>query len=167
MSNRVAVMHRGTLQQIGAPDELYQEPRNAFVADFVGSINFLPVTVVSCDEGNVVVVPKGSATPLSVIRRGPYRPTTGQPLHLAVRPEHLALRPIQWSHDSLIEGVVESVVFAGATRTAVVRVAAIGDAIVRVQVPFSQSIPEKGSLVSLEFASQNALLFPMESEGVQ
>lgn len=166
MSNRVAVMHRGALQQIGAPDELYQEPRNAFVADFVGSINFLPVTVVSFDEHNIVVVLKGSKTPLSLTRRA-HRPAVGQFLNLAVRPEHLELQPTQWNRDSLIEGVLDSVVFAGATRTAVVRVSAMGDAIVRVQVPFSETIPEKGALVSLEFASQNARLFSPESEGAQ
>lgn len=166
MSNRVAVMHRGALQQIGAPDELYQDPRNAFVADFVGSINFLPVTVVSFDEHNIVVVLKGSKTPLSLTRRA-HRPAVGQFLNLAVRPEHLELRPTQWNRDSLIEGVLDSVVFAGATRTAVVRVSAMGDAIVRVQVPFSETIPEKGALVSLEFASQNARLFSPESEGAQ
>lgn len=167
MSNRVAVMHRGALQQIGAPDELYQDPRNAFVADFVGSINFLPVTVVSFDEQNIVVVLKGSKTPLSLTRRTPHRPAAGQCLNLAVRPEHLELRPTQWNRDSLIEGVLDSVVFAGATRTAVVRVSAMGDVIVRVQVPFSETIPEKGALVSLEFASQNARLFSPESEGAQ
>lgn len=166
MSNRVAVMHRGTLQQIGAPDELYRDPRNAFVADFVGSINFLPVTVVSCDESSAVVVLRGSSDPISVSRRASDRPTPGQFYQLAIRPEHLELRPTQWDRNSVIEGVLDTVVFAGATRTAVVRISALGDAVVRVQVPFSQAIPEKGALVSLEFAAENARLFPAESEAL-
>lgn len=167
MSNRVAVMHRGTLQQIGAPDELYQEPRNAFVADFVGSINFLPVTVVSYDENTIVVVLKGSATPLSVNRQGSHRPAPGHPFRLAIRPEHLELRPTQWDRNSVVEGVLDTVVFAGANRIAVVRLSGMGDAVMRVQVPASQALPEKGALVSLEFSPQNARLFPAENEDLQ
>jgi mannopine transport system ATP-binding protein len=164
MSDRVAVMHRGTLQQIGAPDELYQDPRSAFVADFVGSINFLPVTVVSCDGNSAVVVLRGSSAPIPVNRLGSDHPTPGQLYQLAIRPEHLELRSTQWDRNSVMEGILDTVVFAGAMRTAVVRISALGDAIVRVQVPFSQAIPEKGTLVSLEFAAQNARLFPAESE---
>lgn len=167
MSDRVAVMHRGMLQQIGAPEELYHEPRNAFVADFVGSINFLPVTAVSSDERNVMVLLKGSTIPLSVNRRGSPHPSPGQPLHLALRPEHLGLRPTRWDRDSAIEGTLDSVVFAGATRTALVRLGAMGDAVVRVQVPCAETIPEKGALVYLEFAPRDARLFSIESEDFQ
>lgn len=167
MSNRVAVMHRGTLQQIGAPDELYHEPQNAFVADFVGSINFLPVTIVSSDEDNIVVVLKGSATPVSVKRRNIHDPMHGQSFNLALRPEHLVLRPAQWHQEPVLKGILDSVVFAGASRTALVRLSAMGDVIVRVQVPFSEATPEKGALVSLEFASQSARLFSSKSEDVQ
>ena len=160
MSHRVAVMHRGILQQIGAPDELYLEPKNAFVADFIGSINFLPVTVVSSDATVIVVVMSGSATPLRVKSQWSDAPAPGQALTLALRPEHLSVRPTQWDRDAVIEGVIESVVFVGATRTALVRLTAIGDKVVRVQVPFAAPLPAKGSLVCLEFSPGDARLFP-------
>ena len=44
VSDRVAVLHQGRLQQLGSPDELYHEPANRFVAEFVGKINLLPAT---------------------------------------------------------------------------------------------------------------------------
>ncbi|WP_280950600.1 TOBE domain-containing protein [Pararhizobium arenae] len=156
-------MHRGALQQIGTPEELYHHPRTAFVADFVGSINFLPVTAVSSDEHNVVVLLKGSTAPLSLKRSGTRISGPGQHLHLALRPEHLNLRPTRWDRNSTIEGTLDSVVFAGATRTALVRVDAMGEEIVRVQVPFSETIPEKGALVRIEFAPQDARLFSLDS----
>jgi spermidine/putrescine transport system ATP-binding protein len=50
MSDRVAVMHEGRLAQVGTPDEVYERPANLFVADFVGTSNRLPGTVVSAGE---------------------------------------------------------------------------------------------------------------------
>jgi spermidine/putrescine transport system ATP-binding protein len=47
MSDRVAVMHEGRLAQVGTPDEVYEHPASLFVADFVGTSNRLPGTVVS------------------------------------------------------------------------------------------------------------------------
>ena len=49
MSDRIAVMSAGELQQIGAPTEIYEAPANRFVADFIGETNFLDVEVVATD----------------------------------------------------------------------------------------------------------------------
>ncbi|CAK7262138.1 MULTISPECIES: ABC transporter ATP-binding protein [unclassified Shinella] len=168
MSNRVAVMHRGSLQQIGAPDELYRNPANAFVADFVGSINFLPVSVVSSDDTSVIVVVKGSSSPITISgSRSRDRPAIGQALRLGVRPEHLRLRRSKWDRESPLEGTVDSVVFAGASLFALVRIAAHGDAIVRVQLPAIEPAPERGALVGLDFAPEHARLFSAASEGAR
>lgn len=51
MSDRVAVMNRGRLEQVGTPLEVYMNPATAFVADFMGLINFVPGEVVACAEG--------------------------------------------------------------------------------------------------------------------
>lgn len=53
MSDRVAVMSAGELQQVGSPSDIYEQPANRFVADFIGETNFLPVKVRSV-EGDVV-----------------------------------------------------------------------------------------------------------------
>ena len=45
MSDRIAVMSAGELQQLGAPREIYEHPRNMFVADFIGDTNLLEVSV--------------------------------------------------------------------------------------------------------------------------
>ncbi len=50
MSDRVAVMSAGELQQVGSPSEIYEQPANRFVADFIGETNFLPVTVHSVER---------------------------------------------------------------------------------------------------------------------
>jgi multiple sugar transport system ATP-binding protein len=60
LGDRVAVLKRGVLQQLGTPRELYEQPTNLFVAGFIGSppMNFLPATV----EGNTVKLPFGTVT---------------------------------------------------------------------------------------------------------
>jgi multiple sugar transport system ATP-binding protein len=66
MADRIAVMSSGTVQQIGAPDEIYDRPANTFVAGFIGSpaMNFLPGAVAS-DGGTTVIRGSGWELPLS------------------------------------------------------------------------------------------------------
>src|SRR5438034_2411213 len=70
MSDRIAVMNRGLVEQIGGPREIYEHPQTAFVADFIGSLNALDLTVdelvgayavMRVGEGERVVVSAGSA----------------------------------------------------------------------------------------------------------
>ena len=46
MSDTIVVMNQGYIQQIGTPEDIYNEPQNAFVADFIGDSNILPATMV-------------------------------------------------------------------------------------------------------------------------
>ncbi len=53
MSDRIVVMNRGRIEQVGAPDELYERPRTRFVADFLGATNFLEATVIEVGRSPV------------------------------------------------------------------------------------------------------------------
>ena len=88
MSDRVAVLHQGRIQQIGAPDSLYNEPETAFVADFIGETNFIPVDIEKTG-GGADVRPDGS--PFTIRIGGENIKTSGARGLLAVRPEHLQL----------------------------------------------------------------------------
>jgi len=68
LGDRVAVMRAGELQQVGSPSELYNHPKNLFVAGFIGSpaMNFLPASV----EGDVIKLPIGDLRPSDEHRRG-------------------------------------------------------------------------------------------------
>jgi len=88
MSDQVAVMNQGEIRQVGSPWEIYSNPADRFVADFVGQMNFLEGTVmdvstVKCQQGLLVNI-----TPVSFRHRG-------QNVILGIRPEDLILRP--WS----------------------------------------------------------------------
>ena len=86
MSDRIAVMSRGQVEQIGTPEEIYAAPSSIFVAGFIGSANLLPGTLESVDDGRAVVrldndvlVEVGGSTLANV----------GDPVTVMLRPERL------------------------------------------------------------------------------
>ena len=89
LSHQVAVMNQGRIQQIGSPREIYERPQNQFVADFVGTTNFV--------EG--VVIDQGTQADQYVIETeiGPLHASSVEPLRvgdkvvLSIRPEDVAL----------------------------------------------------------------------------
>ena len=85
MSDRIAVMNHGRIEQVGGPADLYDRPANRFVASFVGESNFLEGRVVAIEE-NAVVVGLGDAK-LRALGHG--RVNVGEPVVVAVRPEKL------------------------------------------------------------------------------
>jgi putative spermidine/putrescine transport system ATP-binding protein len=88
MSDRIAVMNKGKIAQIGSPTEIYEQPRSAFVTNFVGHSNLLDVTVVSGGETPVVSL---GETHLSAHSETQF--AGGQAAQLAVRPENVVIDP--------------------------------------------------------------------------
>ncbi len=89
MSDRIAVMDMGEVQQIGMPRQIYEHPNNRFVADFIGETNFVPARVeaigefVTVDIGGMEVLGTGPTSSLAI----------GQEVTLAIRPEKVNLYP--------------------------------------------------------------------------
>ena len=89
MSDRIAVMNHGRVEQLGTPEELYERPRTRFVADFIGTTNLLTGSVESTDgDWAVVRLESGEAC---VVARGSL--AIGDPVELSVRPESVGLQP--------------------------------------------------------------------------
>jgi iron(III) transport system ATP-binding protein len=90
LSDRIAVMSHGRLQQLGTPEALYSEPVNAFVASFLGRANFLDATIESVGEGGVLARlaagPRWRARPASGLSSA-----AGTVVRLMVRPESLRI----------------------------------------------------------------------------
>jgi iron(III) transport system ATP-binding protein len=111
LSDRVAVLNRGRLQQVGTPETLYGTPANAFVASFLGRANFFPGTVASVD-GDHAVCRLSTGTEWRA-RLAPDAPrTVGAPVRVMVRPEVLELAA-DWA-DGTLPGRVIDRRFAGA-----------------------------------------------------
>ena len=101
MSDRIVVMNHGIIHQVGSPTHIYNEPENAFVADFIGESNIIDGVMLEdrkvefCDrEFECVDSGFGHNTPVDVV----------------IRPEDLRL---VYAGDGLLQGVVESIVFKG------------------------------------------------------
>ena len=101
MSDRIVVMNHGVIQQVGSPTDIYNEPENAFVADFIGESNIIDGVMLEdrrvsfCGrEFECVDSGFGTNTPVDVV----------------IRPEDLRL---VYAGDGLLQGVVESIGFKG------------------------------------------------------
>lgn len=109
MSDRIAVMSDGAIQQIGRAREIYDLPVNRFVANFIGETNLVDVTIDEIDDGQclcrlengvVVTCPAGRAVSL------------GQTGHVLIRPERIEVAPAD-EMDGGIAGVVAQAIYLG------------------------------------------------------
>ena len=156
MSDRIAVMNRGRVEQIGVPEEVYDRPSTTFVAGFIGVSNLMPATVarpgvVKLDSGPEVAAETGALEP-------------GQSCAAVVRPEklrgELAGQDSAAPADGLqqVEGVVESSVYLG---TATQIVVGLGEGVrMTVLVPNAdeaerQRLPGGGARVTLSWEPEH------------
>jgi iron(III) transport system ATP-binding protein len=116
-ADRMAVLDQGVLQQVGTPMQLYDEPANAFVAGFVGTMNLLPVTVLSTAENGTAVALAGKAAPQATLRLPSQHPVAASgTAQLGCRPHTLRLQPAAAPRDptcSWLDGVVQASEFLG------------------------------------------------------
>src|SRR5437762_8581167 len=91
LADRVVVMNRGRIEQIGPPNELYHAPRTRFVAGFIGSpaMNFLPCRLEEAGESLNVNLSDAISFAVPAERAQRYRPVVGKELTFGIRPEHL------------------------------------------------------------------------------
>ena len=101
MSDTIVVMNQGYIQQIGTPEDIYNEPKNAFVADFIGDSNIIPSTMVEDKLVNIL----GSNFPCVDIGFG-----KNKPVDVVIRPEDIDLvKP----ENGTVTGTVSSLLFKG------------------------------------------------------
>lgn len=101
MSDTIVVMNQGYIQQIGSPEDIYNEPQNAFVADFIGESNIIPAIMVRDRLVNI----QGKEFECVDVGFG-----ENKPVDVVIRPEDLILVPPE---KGMIRGKVVSLVFKG------------------------------------------------------
>ncbi|HXV06272.1 MAG TPA: ABC transporter ATP-binding protein [Solirubrobacterales bacterium] len=154
MSDRIAVMNRGRVEQVGVPEDVYERPATTFVAGFIGVSNLMPATVsgpreVRLDHGPTVAASVDGFSP-------------GERCHAVVRPEKLQVEAVGGAAAAngrpRVEGIVESSLYLGtATQIAV----DIGDGVrMTVLVPnaneeLRQRLPGGGARVALSWESEH------------
>ena len=156
LSDRIAVMRDGRIDQFDTPRELFERPRTPFVADFLGAANFLPGRLEDhTKDHSLVRLATGG-----LLRARPHTDLTASaPVSVAVQPGRLALcAPV----DGFCSGTVESVTYVG-TLVRVVVDAGTGRPL-RLEVS-ARHTPAVGDEVGITADPDNINLFPADSGG--
>ena len=106
MSDRICVLGAGEVQQIGAPNEVYEDPENRFVADFIGETNFFPAEVIAVEGDRATV-----QTALGKVETFQKGARVGAPAMLSLRPEKIGIddqAQVAASGGALLQGIVSS-----------------------------------------------------------
>ncbi len=111
LSDRIAVMNDGKILQVGTPSEIYDSPQNRFVADFIGTSNFLEGTLVSENEIALTTEP-----PLKIISALNSEMPLNTPVTIAIRPERFDLRTAPTSDiPNFLQGIIHDESYLGTT----------------------------------------------------
>lgn len=146
MSDRIAVMHGGRVEQLGTPEELYERPASRFVADFIGTTNLLHGVIES--DGSVRF---GSGESARVAHDGVG---PGAEVEISVRPESIMLVPPD-AHGA-IRGVVEQAAYLGSNVSYQVRTS--GGLALSVLAPKTGVRLPVGSEVAVAWSPSDALV---------
>lgn len=117
MSDRVAVMNGGNVEQVAAPRELYEEPKTSFVAGFIGTSNLLTLPVDSRD-GGVASASLGEGMRLTCVDNG----DGGSELTITIRPEKIKLVEDPDGPGSRVRGRVVENVYLGSMTQLIVEI---------------------------------------------
>jgi spermidine/putrescine transport system ATP-binding protein len=154
LSDRIAVMNGGRVEQLGTPEDLYDEPRTRFVAEFIGTTNILSGSIEGSD-GDAVTVRIADGVRCRARVPSPALPT-GTPVDLVVRPESITLSPdgdAGGSDDGLV-GEISQSAYLGTSVSH--RVAITDDLVLTAIVPRSHARFEPGDRVRARWAASDA-----------
>ena len=165
MSDRIAVMNKGVIEQVAGPEEVYERPSTTFVAGFIGVSNLMPGIVKSVVDDRAKVELEAGVT-VEAPARGL---SEGETCHAVVRPEKLVVEPIvageaqrpSATGAQSVDGVIESSIYLGTATQIVVELR--GGAKMTVLVPNAdeskrQGLPGGGADVRLAWVPEHVHL---------
>ena len=147
ISDRIAVLHKGKIHHVGAPEEIYERPATRFVADFIGRNNVLDATVLSVSGHSAVIrFANGCELNIDARRRATgVELSSGTRVGVCLRAESLQLT----NEGGVFSGIVTDVEYAGSVRSCLVKTD-LGE--LKVEVPNSAGRPTPGQSARLTVA---------------
>jgi spermidine/putrescine transport system ATP-binding protein len=163
MSDRIAVMRDGRIEQIGSPADLYDEPRSAYVAGFIGTQNFFSGTV----EGPDLAALRDESGLLVRAGRRAVGVAAGDRSIAAVRPENVRLSVSEpAADDNRLRGRVVTIVMLGDALEYVVSTEQGREYFARVP-RYTDNLPKEGDPVWIAWPISRTTLFPFEDIELQ
>ncbi|TIR16631.1 MAG: ABC transporter ATP-binding protein [Mesorhizobium sp.] len=163
MSDRIAVMDKGQIAQIGSPASLYSEPASPFVAEFIGKMNFLPVEYLGSATSGPQIRVSGTST-LSVTRSfngHALELSPGLSLLAAIRPENISLTAHGFGGPDAIAGTIDTSIYLGTHQIFLVNIDGRSGPPLHIQAPANrnQSTFARGDAVDILFQADAIHLF--------
>jgi len=160
MSDRIAVFSAGRLQQVAAPREVYEQPTNAFVAQFIGESNRLDGTVIEArgDRRRVRIAEGCVIEALAMDAGGPGADTL-----LAIRPEHLVLAPAPGAYDNVLSARVADLIYQGDTARIRLSVLDGRELVAKVPIRFADTSFKRGDTISVAWQAEDCRAFAPEA----
>ena len=158
MSDRIAVMNQGRIEQAGSPSDLYDRPATRFVAGFIGESNFLEGEVAGL-QGRDVAATVAGATVVAICRQPP---AVGARVVLAIRPEKIGFRdlsaPASQTRLNTIMAVVREVTFVGEMHRYILEIAPGVTLVAKQQHRFQMKARAPGERVMIEWHVEDSLV---------
>ena len=161
ISDRIAVMRKGKIVQVGTPKELYMNPNCLFVANFIGESNFLEGVIAKRTNGTFVIELRGGIQ--VEIPTGNFE--EGERIVLAIRPEILSIEEGIAEGKNVLQGQVEKITFEGTSIRYVVRLST-QDMVVVTKPSLVEKWFEINSKVVLRFKPEKIHIFPYPEAGL-
>jgi spermidine/putrescine ABC transporter ATP-binding subunit len=154
MSDRIVVMNHGRIEQIDTPGRMYEQPNSRFVADFLGTSNFIAVTIVAIGEMAVVRTESG----LNLETAQPAAGRIGDKLVLSLRPERVRLLEAGASQ-ALARGTVAEASFFGNAQRYVIRLQG-GESLVATRPSLGEPMVPPGAQVGVSWGRGDLWIIP-------
>jgi ABC-type Fe3+/spermidine/putrescine transport system ATPase subunit len=165
LSDRIAIMKAGQLEQVGSPEEVYYHPATPFVRDFLGKTFLMPGKVVGVSDHQInVEIQQVGVTPLAIRRSNLLAPMNGSPVigqfvMVAIRPEKIAISGrASEGQPNMIQANLQAVQFLGDRCEYTVQLGAE----TRVLVSSASQHLRAGEKVFLELNAEGITLWPRE-----
>ena len=153
MSDRIAVMNEGKVQQVADPPTLYERPNSRFVADFIGQTNVFSGTVEAVDGSRVTLsVPSGEKVEAST---GEAEVGVGQETHAAVRPEKVRFGG---EGDNVMTIKIHQIVYLGVSTQYIADLPGGGKLVLYQQNTTEETHPEIGDEARVSWDARNCLI---------
>jgi spermidine/putrescine transport system ATP-binding protein len=157
LSDRIAVMNQGRIEQIGRPSEIYDRPKTRFVADFIGETNLL-VGKIEGRHAERYWVTAHSGLKLTIAPPADASAFSSNQVVISIRPEQVEMSLNQPKADNCFEAVLENVMYLGSYRHCFVRLRSGEQLIVR--QPHDATIPTTGATVYIHWDETAGILLP-------